>query len=86
MSGFLDMGFRHLGRFWIYRGNSVGGEPERTLRAYGLILVTTCTYDLTKLKWRNMPTGYPPGVSGFSDRGFLHLGRFCMYRGELPRS
>ena len=29
--------------------------------------------------------GYPPGVSGFSDRGFLHLGRFCMYRGELPR-
>nr|XP_051187557.1 dirigent protein 25-like [Lolium perenne]XP_051187558.1 dirigent protein 25-like [Lolium perenne] len=30
--------------------------------------------------------GYPPGVSGFSDRGFIHLGRFCMYRGELPRS
>ena len=26
--------------------------------------------------------GYPPGVSGFSDGGFLHLGRFWMYRGN----
>src|SRR4051812_38584397 len=59
VSCFSDMGSRHLGRFWMYRGNSLGGEPDRTLRSYGLILVTTCTSDLTKLKWRHMPSRYP---------------------------
>jgi hypothetical protein len=59
VSGFSDMGFRHLGRFWMYRGNSLGGEPEGTFRSYGLLLVKTCTYDLNKLKWRHMPTGEP---------------------------
>ena len=37
------------------------------MRAYGLILVTTCPYDLTKLKLRHKSTGAPP--LGCSQRG-----------------
>ena len=40
--------------FWTYVRNSREGL---TLRAYGVVLVTTCPYDLTKLKWRHKSTG-----------------------------
>jgi hypothetical protein len=47
----------------VYIGGTAGrGQPEGTLIAYVLTLVTICPYELTKLKWRHKSTGEPPLV------------------------